>query len=89
MSSTTCSYVPISYPKYAASLFAGNDFFRSALACGSILFAGPLYENLGVARGTSLLGGLSTIGIIGIFLLYIFGARLRAMSKFAESSAEE
>lgn len=80
--------MPISYPKYAASLFAGNDFFRSALACGSILFAGPLYDNLGVARGTSLLGGLSTIGVMGIFLLYIFGARLRAMSKFAESSEE-
>lgn len=82
-------YVPISYPKYASSLFAANDFFRSALACGSILFAEPLFGNLGVARGTSLLGGLSTIGIIGIFLLYIYGARLRAMSKFAESSSEE
>lgn len=82
-------YVPISYPQYAASLFAGNDFFRSALAFGSILFAGPLYGNLGVARGTSLLGGLSTIGILGIFLLYAYGARLRAMSKFAVSSSEE
>ncbi|KAJ9138825.1 Caffeine resistance protein 5 [Pleurostoma richardsiae] len=79
-------YVPLSYPQYAASLFAGNDFFRSALACGSILFAGPLYGNLGVARGTSLLGGLSTIGIIGIWVLYFYGARLRALSKFAVSS---
>lgn len=77
------TYVPLSYPQYAASLFAGNDFFRSALACGSILFAKPLYGNLGVARGTSLLGGLSVIGIIGIWLLYFFGARLRKMSKFA------
>ncbi|KAF3767583.1 MFS general substrate transporter [Cryphonectria parasitica EP155] len=82
-------YIPLSYPQYAASLFAGNDFFRSAMACGSILFAGPLYGNLGVARGTSLLGGLSTIGILGIFLLYIYGARLRALSKFAVSSSEE
>jgi MFS transporter, DHA1 family, multidrug resistance protein len=79
-------YVPLSYPQYAASLFAANDFFRSALAFGSILFAKPLFDNLGVARGTSLLGGLSTIGIIGIFLLYIYGARLRSMSKFAVSS---
>lgn len=82
-------YVPISYPRYAASLFAGNDFFRSALACGSILFAEPLFGNLGVARGTTLLAGLSTIGIAGIFLLYIYGARLRAKSTFAESSVEE
>lgn len=78
-------YIPLSYPKYAASLFAANDFFRSALACGSVLFAHPLFANLGVARGTSLLGGLSVIGIGGIWALYIYGARLRSLSKFAES----
>ncbi|KFY03048.1 hypothetical protein O988_01719 [Pseudogymnoascus sp. VKM F-3808] len=77
------TYVPMSYPQYAASLFAGNDFLRSASACASILYAHPLYKNLGVARGTSLLGGLSVIGIVGIFLLWIFGAKLRARSKFA------
>ncbi|KAJ2907351.1 hypothetical protein MKZ38_003208 [Zalerion maritima] len=76
-------YVPMSYPRYAASLFAGNDFFRSALAFASILFAKPLFENLGVARGTSLLGGLSTMGILGIFLLWKYGRKLRSMSKFA------
>jgi DHA1 family multidrug resistance protein-like MFS transporter len=80
-------YVPLSYPKYAASLFAANDFFRSALACGSIMFAHPLFGNLGVARGTSLLGGLSVIGIIGIWLLYFYGGKLRTLSKFAESDA--
>lgn len=79
-------YIPLSYPQYAASLFAANDFFRSALACGSVLFAHPLFGNLGVAKGTSLLGGLSVIGIVGIWLLYFYGARLRALSKFAVSS---
>ncbi|KAJ6156927.1 hypothetical protein N7497_005812 [Penicillium chrysogenum] len=78
-------YIPLTYPKYAASLFAANDFFRSALACGSVLFAHPLFGNLGVARGVSLLGGLSVIGIIGIWLLYFYGGRLRALSKFAIS----
>ena len=78
-------YIPLSYPMYAASLFAANDFFRSALACGSVLFAHPLFGNLGVARGVSLLGGLSVIGIVGIWLLYFYGARLRALSKFAIS----
>ncbi|KAJ5673661.1 major facilitator superfamily domain-containing protein [Penicillium longicatenatum] len=81
-------YIPLSYPKYAASLFAANDFFRSALACGSVMFAHPLFANLGVARGTSLLGGLSVIGIIGIWLLYFYGSRLRALSKFAISAEE-
>ncbi|WYZ46256.1 hypothetical protein EsH8_IX_000481 [Colletotrichum jinshuiense] len=79
-------YVPLSYPQYAASLFAANDFCRSALAFASILFARPLYTNLGVARGTSLLGGLSTIGIVGIWLLYFYGAKLRSKSKFATFS---
>lgn len=79
-------YVPLSYPQYAASLFAGNDFFRSALAFASILFAKPLFENLGVARGTTLLGGLSTIGIVGIWVLYFYGAKLRSLSKFAVAS---
>lgn len=76
-------YVPLSYPQYAASLFAGNDFFRSALACGSILFAHPLFGNLGVPRGVSLLAGLSCLGVIGMFALYFNGAKLRARSKFA------
>lgn len=76
-------YVPLSYPQYAASLFAGNDFFRSALACGSILFARPLFVNLGVGRGVSLLAGLSTLGVIGMWVLYFTGAKLRARSSFA------
>ena len=76
-------YVPMSYPQYAASLFAGNDFFRSALACGSIMFASPLFHNLGVSKGVSLLAGLSCMGVIGMFVLYYIGASLRARSKFA------
>ncbi|UPL04241.1 hypothetical protein LCI18_015175 [Fusarium solani-melongenae] len=76
-------YIPLSYPQYAASLFAANDLFRSAFASGSILFAHPLYANLGIAKGTSVLGGLSATGIIGMWLLYLYGAKLRALSKFA------
>ncbi|KAL8877990.1 MAG: hypothetical protein Q9192_008548 [Flavoplaca navasiana] len=76
-------YVPMSYPSYAASLFASNDFFRSSLACAAILFARPLFHDLGVARGTSLLGGLSVLGVLGMFGLWGMGAKLRARSKFA------
>ncbi|KAI4225913.1 MAG: hypothetical protein L6R40_008328 [Gallowayella cf. fulva] len=76
-------YVPMSYPNYAASLFASNDFFRSSLACAAILFAKPLFDNLGVARGVSLLGGLSFLGVVGMWVLWLVGGRLRARSKFA------
>jgi DHA1 family multidrug resistance protein-like MFS transporter len=78
-------YVPLSYPKYAASLFAGNDLTRSAMAAGSILYARPLFINLGIGKGVSVLGGLSTLGIIGMIALYFTGAKLRARSKFAQS----
>jgi DHA1 family multidrug resistance protein-like MFS transporter len=76
-------YIPTSYPQYAASLFAANDFARSTLASGSILFARPLYLNLGIGPGVSLLAGLTCACVVGIFVLYYFGENLRARSKFA------
>ena len=95
-------YIPMSYPQYAASLFAGNDFCRSAFAFAAILFARPMFLSLGIGKGVSLLAGLSVLGIvssvsvcdgmrrltdhvkIGIWFLYLYGAKLRARSKFAQ-----
>jgi hypothetical protein len=57
-------YIPLTYPQYAASLFAGNDLCRSALAAGAILFARPLFLDLGVAPGVSLLAGLTCVCIV-------------------------
>lgn len=57
-------YIPMSYPQYAASLFAGNDLCRSAFAFAAILFARPMFLNLGIGRGVSLLGGLSVLGVV-------------------------
>ncbi|KAJ5341105.1 hypothetical protein N7541_010229 [Penicillium brevicompactum] len=75
-------YIPACYPQYAASVFAATDFTRSAFACGAVVFSRPLYENLGVGPGCSLLAGLTVGCIIGIYLLYNFGERLRLRSKF-------
>ncbi|KAJ5921185.1 hypothetical protein N7466_009511 [Penicillium verhagenii] len=61
-------YIPLAYPRYAASLFAGNDFSRSGLAFAFILFSRT---------------GLSVLGIIGMLYLYLYGAKLRSRSKFA------
>ncbi|KAI9715354.1 MAG: hypothetical protein M1812_005999 [Candelaria pacifica] len=78
-------YIPMSYPQYAASLFAGNDVCRSLFAFGSVLYARPMFINLGIGKGVSLLAGLSVLGIIGMWLLYFYGAKLRARSTFALS----
>jgi DHA1 family multidrug resistance protein-like MFS transporter len=56
----------MSYPQYAASLFAANDAFRSFFAFGTVLFSRSMYLNLGVGRGVSLLGGLSVMGIVSL-----------------------
>ena len=76
-------YLPLSYPQYAASLFAGNDFTRSALAAGSIHFSYPMFHNLGVDKGVTLLAGLTIGCSVGVYVLYFFGERLRAKSRFA------
>ena len=78
-------YLPLSYPKYAASLFAGNSIWRSVAACGAVIVARPLFINLGVDKGVTLLACLSVIGIFGTTAIYVFGKSLRARSKFAES----
>jgi DHA1 family multidrug resistance protein-like MFS transporter len=54
----------MSYPQYAASLFAGNDCSRAMFAFGAVLFSRPMFVNLGIAKGVSLLGGLSVMGIV-------------------------
>ena len=78
-------YVILSYPQYVASLFAANDFCRSMLAAGFVMFSRAMYVDLGIAKGVSLLGGLSVMGILGMFVMYLFGDKLRARSKFAVS----
>lgn len=76
-------YLPLSYPQYAASLFAGNDFLRSSLAAGSIHFSYPMFHNLGIDKGITLLAGLTVGCSAGVYALYFFGATLRAKSRFA------
>ncbi|PVH92357.1 putative MFS transporter [Periconia macrospinosa] len=78
-------YLPISYPRYAASIFAANGFLRSAIACGAIHFSQPLFGNLGVGNGCAVLGGVAAGCAILFVFLYWYGPQLRARSKFAES----
>lgn len=76
-------YLPFTYPRYAGSLFAANDFARSMFAAGAILYSRPMFINLGVAKGVTLLAGLCCGCVAGVFGIYFFGAALRKKSKFA------
>lgn len=78
------SYIPLTYPKYVASLFAANDFVRSSLAAGFVQFSRQMYLNLGIDKGVTLVAGLSLVGILGHVGLYYYGAALRARSKFTD-----
>lgn len=57
-----------SYPKYAASILAGNDLFRSTFASVFPLFGTKYFRALGIGGGSSLLAGVS---ILMIPLLYV------------------
>lgn len=76
-------YIIISYPQYAASLFAANDFVRAATASGLVHSGTPLFRKIGIDGGVSFLAGLTVLGVLGVTGIYHYGARLRAKSRFA------
>lgn len=47
------------------------------------MFSRPMYVGIGVGPGTSILAALTAACIGGIFVLYFFGAKLRARSRFS------
>ncbi|KAL5044748.1 hypothetical protein BDW71DRAFT_185314 [Aspergillus fruticulosus] len=80
-------YLAFTYPRYAASLFAANDFARSSLAAGAIMFSRPMFLDLGLDWGISLLAFLDVLCCVLLLGLWRFGAVLRGRSRFAERLA--
>ncbi|KAI9844387.1 MAG: hypothetical protein M1837_005588 [Sclerophora amabilis] len=77
------TYLGDAYPKYVASVYAGNDLVRSSFGAGFPLFAPAMYHKLGVGWASSLLGFLSIVFIPIPFVLYYYGERIRMRSKMA------
>lgn len=77
------TYQGRAYPKYAASALAANDFMRSSFAAGFPLFAGAMFQNLGVGWACTLLGCLTVVFVPYPFLLYRFGRKIRLSSRYA------
>ncbi|GAA6064705.1 hypothetical protein JCM10212_001610 [Sporobolomyces blumeae] len=79
------NYLIDAYTVYSASAVAANTLLRSVFASALPLVTMPLFDNLGVGRACSLLGGLAAgLGTVP-FLFYVYGPKLRSMSKMAKS----
>lgn len=80
------NYLVDTFQMYAASAIAANTFLRSCLAGAFPLVVGPLYHNIGVGPGLSITGGFAALMIPAPIILYIYGKRIRASSKWSKAS---
>lgn len=78
------TYTVDSYTRFAASAMAAVAILRSLAGFAFPLFAPYMYKALDYGWGTSVLAFISIgIGFPAPFIFWFFGARLRAMSKYA------
>jgi len=79
------NYIIDVYLVYANSAAAGNTMVRSIFASAFPLFATAMYHRLGVDWASSLLGfiGLALVPVPIVF--YIYGPKIRSISKFNSS----
>ncbi|EIN09356.1 MFS general substrate transporter [Punctularia strigosozonata HHB-11173 SS5] len=77
------NYLQDCYPRHVASVFAGNDLFRSCLGAAFPIFASAFFRNLGVGKACSVLGGISVAMIPIPVVLWKYGPKIRAMSKYS------
>lgn len=71
------------YGQYAASATAASTFLGSILAAALPLAANPLFHNLSVRPGMSILGGIAALALPVPFIFMRYGLTLRRMLKFA------
>ena len=78
------TYLVDAYTRYAASAVGAGAFLRSLAGFGFPLFAPYMYQALHYGWGNSLLGFIAIgLGIPAPYLLWRYGATLRAKSQFA------
>nr|POF26335.1 putative transporter [Quercus suber] len=77
------NYIIDAYLMFAASAIAANTIMRSLFGAVFPLFATYMFEGIGINWGLTLLGCVAALFIPMPFILYFFGKRIRAKSKFA------
>ena len=80
------NYLVDTFTMYAASAVAANTFLRSSLAAAFPLVVTPLFHNVGVGPGSSIMAGFATLLIPVPFVFYVFGKGIRAKSKWSKPS---
>jgi hypothetical protein len=83
------SYLIDCYGKYAASALAANAILRSLFGAVFPLFSRQMYNKLGAAWATSILGFMSVALAPLPFVFYYFGPRIRARSTFHQRTIQE
>ena len=83
------TYLVDSYTRYAASAVGAAAVLRSLFGFGFPLFAPYMYARLGYGWGNSLLGFLGIgLGVPAPIVLWYFGEKMRARSKFAAGGGD-
>lgn len=77
------SYIIDVYLMHANSAIAANTLVRSLAGGGFPLFATAMYHNLGVDWATSLLGFLTVAFLPVPILFFIYGKKLRGLSRYS------
>ncbi|KAH8594516.1 putative MFS transporter [Bisporella sp. PMI_857] len=78
----TNAYLTDCYGRFSASALAANAVMRSLFSAGFPMFARQMYVVLGTPWASSLLGFIALAMAPVPWLLYTYGPRLRAMSKY-------
>lgn len=71
------NYLIDTFASYAASAVAAQTFVRSIFAASFPLFVTPMFHDLGIEWGSSVLGIVATVLIPIPFLFYVYGERIR------------
>jgi len=75
------------YPTKSASAIAANTAIRSIAASIFPSIALPMYNAMGIRNANVMLACISCIGFPTGIILYVFGRRLRAASKWAKQTS--
>ncbi|KAL4789718.1 putative MFS multidrug transporter [Aspergillus venezuelensis] len=80
---STFNYLADAYGEFASSAIAAQSFCRNLLGGVFPLVTNAMFEDLGYAQASSLLGGIGLALTLVPWVLVAFGPRIRERSKFA------